>query len=95
MDQDVQAPESLMQRQAQLIQAVALGDVHGNQGRRLACRGADLVIKIGQAAFRAGDGDHMCAALGERQGGCAANAAACARDEGDLVGKRQGHGSGV
>ena len=42
MDQDIQAAETLMDRQTQLVQAIRLADVHGNKRRRLAGgRGGD------------------------------------------------------
>ena len=97
VDQDVEAAEAVVQGQAQLVQAIALGDIHRDQGGRLAGDGADLIVEFGQGAFGACDGDDVRAGLGEGKGGFAADPAACAGDEGDLAGEGRvrsvGHGA--
>jgi len=95
MHQDVQPPEPLVDGQPQLVEPVALGDVHRDEGGALAGAGLDLVVELFQAAGRAGDGDDVRPGVGERERGGAADAAAGSGDEGDpalqgLVGHSEG-----
>ena len=95
MEQNVQPAEPLVDRQAQLVQTVVLGDVHRDQGGGLAGGGLDLIIEGLKAALGAGHGDNVGASLGEGEGGGVADPPAGAGDEGDAVFERQvGHEAG-
>ena len=82
---DHKAAEALVDGVAQLVEAGAVGDVEGNQGRRLAGSGADGVVQFLEAALGARDGHHMSARDGEGLGAGAADAAAGAGNQSDTI----------
>jgi hypothetical protein len=49
VDQDVEASEPLVQRKAQSIEGVTIGDVERHECSGLAGGGADLVVELAQA----------------------------------------------
>jgi hypothetical protein len=84
----IQSAVPLMDGEAQLVDAIALTEIHGNQGGPAAAGRLDSVVQILQGALGSSDGDHIRPRRAQSQGNGPADTPGCAGDEGDLAGKR-------
>src|SRR5262245_35730678 len=89
-DQHVEPSETLVQREAEPVDALVVLEVEGYEGGR-AAQGLDRVVELLESADRARERDDMGAGLRQRERGGVADAARGAGDERDTVGEGKRH----
>src|SRR5690606_13593928 len=94
VDPDVELAEAFEDGAAQTVDAAAVDQVEGHQGRVLARGGENGVVQLFERTLGAAGGDDVGAGLRQGEGGFIADAARGADDEGDTVFEgKLGHGA--
>ena len=88
VDQNVQLAMPLEERQPQLVDAAAVSEIHGRQGRATPTQTEYLVIQFLERSLGAANSDDLRAGAGKGQGGGPADPPAGAGDQGDTSDQR-------